>query len=72
MSYESECAGKVRHKDRRTAKQVARRVRRRDHDLPLNAYRCTHCGFWHTGRMAAAVRAKTRAHLANQPLGENL
>lgn len=56
MTYETECAGKVRHLTRRDARRVARRYP----GERLNPYCCGHCGFWHLGHFNEFVREHAR------------
>lgn len=71
MTYESECAGKIRYQSRKAAKLAIRRMRGRDHDGRLNAYLCSWClTFWHIGHFHPNARKhaqQRRARAADTP-----
>jgi len=48
FSPQSQCVGKRRYPDKRTAKTVNRISVAHGGD-PLKPYRCIHCGGWHLG-----------------------
>ncbi|MEU4703412.1 hypothetical protein [Nonomuraea dietziae] len=53
-SYASRCpeTGKVRHLTRADATYWRRRLHQGDPGI--NAYECSHCGFWHVGHLHAS------------------
>lgn len=64
MTYQSECCGKVRYRDRKSAKAAVRQMRGhgRQARTRLKEYPCSWCPFFHVGnfqinsRLAARVR----------------
>lgn len=59
-THERCCHGKVRFDTRKHARRVAKRMGKPG----LNAYRCTHCGWWHIGHADAWFKHLVRLQQA--------